>query len=88
LKSNATETEKEWKLIAKEKKELIPEMLQKEKRNVVLNGYEREVEVVIPPCRKLTYLYLFCRSDGRKREKGESHSNRYEFHPKGMKTTR
>jgi hypothetical protein len=54
------EQKTEWKLIAKEKKDRIPEPLQKEKRNdIVLNGYEREVEVVsFPPCRKAA-LYLF-----------------------------
>jgi hypothetical protein len=90
LKSESYRNRKtEWKLIAKEKKDRIPEPLQKEKRNdIVLNGYEREVEVVSFPLAGKPLYISFCRRRWKKKGGGESYSNRYEFHPKGMKATR
>ena len=80
------ELKNEWQIDLVEKETLVPKEL--EGKEVVLNGYMNPVEMTDFPLRgKYTYLKFFRR---RWKEPGadESHNNDYEFHSKGMKTTK
>lgn len=81
-----SEKQNEWILVVQEKKDRIPKEL-KEARNIVLNGFERKVEVITFPLQgKPLFLHFYRRKWKRQKEK-KSYSNEYCFHLKGAKIT-
>jgi hypothetical protein len=80
------EKKREWNLILREIKDLIPPEIQGQ--DAVLNGYMNFVEIVnFPFYGKLMYI-KFIRRRWKIRGENKSYFNQYEFHPVGMKATK
>jgi hypothetical protein len=77
------EKKKEWILVLEEKKDRVPQG-----SDTILRGFRNPLEIIDFPFRGKPMYIRFYRRRWKKKGGGESYSNRYEFHPKGMKATR
>ena len=82
------EKEREWIIYLEEYPENIPESAKRRDygAGIVLNGFQKQIELIDHTLGKLTYLKI-----RRRRWKiagtQESYHNEYNFHPKGLKCT-
>jgi len=79
------EKKNEWNIEAVERKERVPKELIG--KDIVLNGYERSVEIIDFPFHGKPLYITFFRRKWRDTDTGESYTNDYQFHRPGMKTT-
>ena len=80
------EKEDSWELLALEKKSNIPESLKES--DCVLNGYCKDIEIIDFPFRGKVMYITFRRRKWKESGSEISHTNPYEFHSSGMKTTK
>lgn len=78
--------ETEWNLIVYEKEWNIPSKLNR--KETVLNGFCRPVEVLDFPFRGKPFYHKIYRRKWKEKGKTKSYENQHELHPQGMKATR
>ena len=72
-------------MLAIEKKSNIPKELKE--KDCVLNGYCKDTEIIDFPFRGKVMYITFRRRKWKESGNSESHTNSYNFHKEGMKTT-